>query len=65
MNFFPPLQDEDGGYIVDEDGEALILTDGTGFISEDLALMCPQDFGIAKYANDRDFQVKLCSFIVI
>ncbi|CAI9100431.1 OLC1v1025177C1 [Oldenlandia corymbosa var. corymbosa] len=49
-------RDKDGGYIVDGDGEALILTDGTGFISEDLALMCPKDLGRAKFISDRDFQ---------
>ncbi|KAL3532522.1 hypothetical protein ACH5RR_006043 [Cinchona calisaya] len=56
-------RDENDKIIYDEDGEALILTDGTGFISEDLALKCPQYFGRAKYiTKDKDFQ-KFRSFI--
>ncbi|XP_027065193.2 probable RNA-dependent RNA polymerase 5 isoform X1 [Coffea arabica] len=42
--------------IKDDNGEPLIHTDGTGFISEDLALKCPQDFGRAEYIKDKDFQ---------
>ncbi|KAF5203871.1 RNA-dependent RNA polymerase [Thalictrum thalictroides] len=33
----------DGHKIYNEDGEPFIHTDGTGFISEDLALKCPQN----------------------
>ncbi|KAM7519428.1 hypothetical protein LguiB_018390 [Lonicera macranthoides] len=48
--------DENGSVVCDEDGEALIHTDGTGFISEDLAMMCPKDFKIAKYIKDENFE---------
>ncbi|KAH0707834.1 hypothetical protein KY289_012910 [Solanum tuberosum] len=36
--------DKSGRIIYDEDGKPLIHTDGTGYISEDLARKCPQDF---------------------
>lgn len=49
-------RDENGCIICGEDGEQLILTDGTGFISEDLALQCPEDFGRARFVRERDFQ---------
>ncbi|KAK7245449.1 hypothetical protein RIF29_40295 [Crotalaria pallida] len=34
-------KDESGKNVKNNNGEARILTDGTGFISEDLALLCP------------------------
>ncbi|KAL8189027.1 hypothetical protein R6Q57_029288 [Mikania cordata] len=39
-----PCRDENGYVVCDEDGEPLIHTDGTGFISEDLAILCAKDF---------------------
>ncbi|XP_004288888.1 PREDICTED: probable RNA-dependent RNA polymerase 3-like [Fragaria vesca subsp. vesca] len=34
--------DDSGNRVYNRDGKALIHTDGTGFISEDLALLCPR-----------------------
>lgn len=51
-----PCRDENGEIIHNEDGELLILTDGTGFISEDLALKCPQNFRSAKFLKDNDIE---------
>ncbi|XP_071911032.1 probable RNA-dependent RNA polymerase 5 isoform X1 [Coffea arabica] len=51
-----PCRDGNGDEIRDEDGEVLVLTDGTGFISEDLALKCPQNFCSAKFLKDNDFE---------
>ncbi|CAK9141389.1 unnamed protein product [Ilex paraguariensis] len=48
-------QDENGSVVYD-DGERLIHTDGTGYISEDLAMRCPEDFYNAKYIKDDNFQ---------
>lgn len=47
-----PCCDENGLIVLGEDDKPLIHTDGTGFISEDLALLCPQDFGKAKYVKE-------------
>ncbi|KAK7314414.1 hypothetical protein VNO77_32936 [Canavalia gladiata] len=41
-------QDENGNTVYDK-GKPRILTDGTGFISEDLALLCPND--VSKRSN--------------
>ncbi|TMW86675.1 hypothetical protein EJD97_021024 [Solanum chilense] len=41
--------DKSGRIIYDEDGKPLIHTDGTGYISEDLARKCPQDFFNVKH----------------
>ncbi|XP_070033193.1 probable RNA-dependent RNA polymerase 5 isoform X4 [Nicotiana tomentosiformis] len=43
--------DKNGRTLYDEDGKPLIHTDGTGYISEDLARKCPQDFFNVKYKN--------------
>ncbi|XP_060209832.1 probable RNA-dependent RNA polymerase 3 isoform X2 [Lycium barbarum] len=45
--------DENGCILYDEDKKPLVHTDGTGYISEDLARKCPQDFFKVKhkYAN--------------
>lgn len=51
------LQDEDGNIVYDEDGKPRIHTDGTGFISEDLALKCPQNCFKGIVLDDRDIQV--------
>lgn len=48
--------DGDGQPVQDDNGEPLIHTDGTGFISEDLALKCPQALVRAEYIKDKDFQ---------
>ncbi|KAK1421861.1 hypothetical protein QVD17_24543 [Tagetes erecta] len=51
-----PCIDENGCIVCDEDGEPLIQTDGTGFISEDLAVLVPNDFHDAKYMKDKDYE---------
>lgn len=53
------MQDENGCILYDEDGEPTIQTDGTGFISEDLAVLVPNDFYHAQYMKDKDFEVKI------
>ncbi|GKD90639.1 probable RNA-dependent RNA polymerase 5, partial [Tanacetum coccineum] len=40
----------------DKDGEPLIHTDGTGFISEDLAILCAKHFIEAKGSNDESYE---------
>ncbi|KAL8498318.1 hypothetical protein ACS0TY_021586 [Phlomoides rotata] len=45
-----PFQDENGSIIHDEDGKPILHTDGTGYISEDLAMKCPDFYG-GKYAS--------------
>lgn len=49
----------------DEDGEPLLQTDGTGFISEDLALLVPNDFYDAKFMKDKDYEVKIVCLLGI
>lgn len=51
-----PCIDENGCILYDEDGEPTIQTDGTGFISEDLAVLVPNDFYHAQYMKDKDFE---------
>ncbi|XP_076912882.1 putative RNA-dependent RNA polymerase 5 [Bidens hawaiensis] len=51
-----PCMNEKGFTVCDEDGEPLIQTDGTGFISEDLAVLVPNDFHNAKYPKDKDYE---------
>ncbi|KAM3321100.1 putative RNA-dependent RNA polymerase 5 [Capsicum chacoense] len=41
--------DKNGRILYDEDRKPLIHTDGTGYISEDLARLCPQDFFNVKH----------------
>ncbi|GKA72180.1 probable RNA-dependent RNA polymerase 5 [Tanacetum coccineum] len=52
-----PCIDENGCILYDEDGERMIQTDGTGFISEDLAVLVPNDFHHAKYMKDKHFEL--------
>ncbi|RVW38366.1 putative RNA-dependent RNA polymerase 3 [Vitis vinifera] len=52
-----PGRDEDGHVVYDEDWKPLILTDGTGFISEDLALRCPNNLCRGKYMNNGNSDV--------
>ncbi|XP_030488896.2 probable RNA-dependent RNA polymerase 5 isoform X4 [Cannabis sativa] len=47
------LSQNEFGEIVKRDGEALIHTDGTGYISEDLALLCPQNVHKGQYNNNK------------
>lgn len=49
-------RDENGFVVCDEDGEELIHTDGTGFISEDLAILCARDFIEAKDSKDDSYE---------
>ncbi|PWA94619.1 RNA-dependent RNA polymerase family protein [Artemisia annua] len=51
------VSDENGCILYDEDGERMIQTDGTGFISEDLAVLVPNDFYNAKYMKDKHFEL--------
>ncbi|XP_017249058.1 probable RNA-dependent RNA polymerase 5 [Daucus carota subsp. sativus] len=43
-----PCRNENGFSVCNEDGDLLIHTDGTGFISEDLAMLCPNANYISK-----------------
>ncbi|KAI3714711.1 hypothetical protein L6452_21670 [Arctium lappa] len=52
-----PCRDENGFVVCDEDGETLIHTDGTGFISEDLAILCAKDFTEAKGKKDDNYEL--------
>ncbi|GMN50612.1 hypothetical protein TIFTF001_019770 [Ficus carica] len=56
-------QDKSGNRIY-RDGKPLIHTDGTGFISEDLALLCPKNLYRGKFVDDQNNKV-LSSPIVI
>ncbi|XP_062090882.1 probable RNA-dependent RNA polymerase 5 isoform X2 [Humulus lupulus] len=47
-----PCQNEFGDLIY-RDGEPLIHTDGSGYISEDLALLCPKNVHKGQYINDK------------
>ncbi|PIA42750.1 hypothetical protein AQUCO_02000301v1 [Aquilegia coerulea] len=51
-----PCLGPDDHIINNEDGEPLIHTDGTGFISEDLALKCPQNMYKAKVMVQGEFE---------
>ncbi|KAJ0680708.1 putative RNA-directed RNA polymerase [Helianthus annuus] len=51
-----PCIDENGCTVCDEDGEPSIHTDGTGFISEDLAVLIPNDFLNAKFTKTKDYE---------
>lgn len=59
------MQDENGRVVCNEDGHPFIHTDGTGYISEDLAMMCPKDFYNAKYMKDESIEVKFFHFVLI
>ncbi|KAJ0031828.1 hypothetical protein Pint_13263 [Pistacia integerrima] len=63
-----PCYDQDDNPVY-KDGKLLIHTDGTGFISEDLALKCPNnifkgkcknDDSIERFANGKEFEGKFC-----
>lgn len=62
MSFYG-LQDENGYVVCDEDGEPLVHTDGTGFISEDLAILCAKDFIEADSTKGDNYQVYIYIFI--
>lgn len=62
---FSGLQDEYGHVVCDKDGEPLIHTDGTGFISEDLAMLCAKDFIEAKGKHDGSFEVNIFTFTLL
>ncbi|XP_022017928.1 probable RNA-dependent RNA polymerase 3 isoform X2 [Helianthus annuus] len=53
-----PCRDENGYVVCNEDGEPLIHTDGTGFISEDLAILCEKDFIEAKGTKEENYELK-------
>ncbi|KAJ0745501.1 putative RNA-directed RNA polymerase [Helianthus annuus] len=53
-----PCRDESGHVVCNEDGEPLIHTDGTGFISEDLAILCEKDFIEAKGTKEENYELK-------
>ncbi|GJX24692.1 probable RNA-dependent RNA polymerase 3 isoform X1, partial [Tanacetum coccineum] len=48
--------DENGFVVCDKDGEPLIHTDGTGFISEELAILCAKHFIEAKGSKDESYE---------
>ncbi|BFG39850.1 hypothetical protein CerSpe_261240 [Prunus speciosa] len=63
------VQDIDDEYCLDEsgnriyrDGKPLIHTDGTGFISEDLALLCPKDLLKGDYISKEYIEPLLLQF---
>lgn len=58
--FICELQDESGNLIYRDD-KPLIHTDGTGFISEDLALLCPNNISKGKRISNQ--KIKVCHFI--
>ncbi|RZC51374.1 hypothetical protein C5167_019794 [Papaver somniferum] len=46
-----PCLDQNGNTVRNQDGDILIHTDGTGFISEDLALLCQRNVRKGKYTS--------------
>ncbi|KAI3856409.1 hypothetical protein MKW98_031770, partial [Papaver atlanticum] len=46
-----PCLDQNGNAVRNQDGDILIHTDGTGFISEDLALLCLKNVSKGKYTS--------------
>ncbi|KAI3945282.1 hypothetical protein MKX01_035043, partial [Papaver californicum] len=48
--------DQNGNTVRNQDGDILIHTDGTGFISEDLALICPRNVSKGKYTSVDDYK---------
>lgn len=57
------LQDTDGNIVYDKDGKPRIHTDGTGFISEDLALLCPHNFYKGEQIRDENIEVCDTGFV--
>ncbi|KAJ0515563.1 putative RNA-directed RNA polymerase [Helianthus annuus] len=53
-----PCRDENGYVVCNEEGEPLIHTDGTGFISEDLAILCEKDFIEAKGTKEDNYKLE-------
>lgn len=51
------LQDRDGNIVKDRDDKPRIHTDGTGFISEDLALLCPSSLYRGEQMRDANIEV--------
>ncbi|KAL8138278.1 hypothetical protein V2J09_004279 [Rumex salicifolius] len=51
-----PCKDVNGSNIYDKDGKVQIHTDGTGYISEELALRCPQNCFKGASLYDRFFE---------
>ncbi|KAK9715405.1 hypothetical protein RND81_06G162700 [Saponaria officinalis] len=49
-------KNEDGSLVYGEDGKLQILTDGTGYISEDLARLCPTNCFKGTFANNAYFE---------
>ncbi|ONH97965.1 hypothetical protein PRUPE_7G221200 [Prunus persica] len=53
---------DESGNRIDRDGKPLIHTDGTGFISEDLALLCPKDLLKRDYISKEYIEPLLLQF---
>nr|XP_018676824.1 PREDICTED: probable RNA-dependent RNA polymerase 5 isoform X2 [Musa acuminata subsp. malaccensis] len=51
-----PCVDDNGNILCGENGDPMIHTDGTGFISEDLAMKCPQHIYRGKCSIPTDIQ---------
>ncbi|XP_059431763.1 probable RNA-dependent RNA polymerase 3 isoform X2 [Corylus avellana] len=49
-------RDRDGNIVYDKDDKPRILTDGTGFISEDLALLCSHDIYKGEQIRDENIE---------
>ena len=63
--FFPfsylgKMQDKDGKIVYEKAEKPRIHTDGTGFISEDLALLCPNN--LHRGHHIRDETIEVCDF---
>ena len=56
--FSVELQDESGDRVY-RDGKPLIHTDGTGYISEDLALLCPKNLFKGDCLRNKNIEVVL------
>ncbi|KAE7998673.1 hypothetical protein FH972_003192 [Carpinus fangiana] len=55
-------RDRDGNIVYDKDDKPRIHTDGTGFISEDLALLCPHNFYKGEQIRDENVEPLLIQF---
>lgn len=65
MHFFPfsfmgKLQDQEGKVVYEKPEKPRIHTDGTGFISEDLALICGNN--VHRGERTRDKNIEVCDF---
>jgi len=54
------VQDTDGNIVYDKDDKPHIHTDGTGFISEDLGLLCPHNF-----TKESKSEMKILRFVIL